>query len=267
MKILSRITVYSQVWWLTAANALQVAFVNRWSNVLFLFGKTLRVSMSLLFFYLLKNQGVTVAGYTTDQVIVFFLTYQLIDIIAQMLFRGVYTFGQLIRTGEFDFLMAKPMSPLFRALTGRPDVDDAIFLIPTLAVSWWVLAQLNVTITVTSAVWYVLLLMNSLLIVAGLHIIVLALGVLTMEVDNLIWTYRDLSRLGQFPVTMYLEPMRTALFFILPIGFMVTIPAQILMGLPPTYSVLITTIMGVTFFWGSLWFWNWALRKYSSASS
>lgn len=267
MNIFSRLAVYLQVWILTATNALQVAFVNRWSNALFLLGKTLRVTMSLVFFYLLKNQNVSVAGYSTDEVIVFFLTYQLVDIVSQMLFRGVYSFGQLIRTGEFDFLMTKPMSPLFRALTGRPDIDDAVFLIPTLAVSAWVLTQLSITITFSSAVWYGLLFLNSILIVAGLHIIVLAFGVITAEVDNLIWTYRDISRLGQFPVTMYLEPLRTALFFILPIGIMITVPAQILLNLKPTYSIAIAGTVGIVFFWISLRIWNWALRQYSSASS
>lgn len=267
MNILSRLAVYLKVWTLTATTALQVAFVNRWSNVLFLFGKTLRVTMSLVFFYLLKNQNVSVAGYSTDEVIVFFLTYQLVDIVAQMLFRGVYSFGQLIRTGEFDFYMTKPLSPLFRSLTSKPDIDDAIFLMPTLAISGWVLTQLNVTITASSVLWYSLLFFNSILIVAGLHIIVLAFGVITTEVDNLIWTYRDISRLGQFPVTMYLEPLRTALFFILPIGLMITIPAQVLLNLKPTYSLTIVTGFGIFFFWVSLRVWNWALRQYSSASS
>jgi ABC-2 type transport system permease protein len=223
--------------------------------------------MSLIFLYLLKNQGVSLAGYTTDQVIVFFLTYQLIDIISQMLFRGVYTFGRLIRSGEFDFLLAKPMSPLFRALTGSPDIDDAVFLVPTLVVSGLIISHLDVSITLTSVLWYCLLMVNSLLIVTGLHILVLAFGVKTTEVDNLIWTYRDLSRLGQFPISMYLEPLRTALFFILPVGVMVTIPAQALLNVELSYSVTVATIIGVSFLWLSLRVWSWTLRSYSSASS
>lgn len=263
----THLRTYFRVWLLTAQNSLQEAFVNRWSNVLFLLGKCLRLGMSLLFLYLLKEREISLVGYTTDQVIVFFLTYQIVDVMSQVLYRGVYVFGGLIRSGEFDFLMTRPISPLFRALTGKPDFDDAVFMIPTLGLSFYFLLTLDVTVTWLSGLFYLGLLINSMLIVTALHILVLVVGVMTTEVDNIIWTYRDLSRLGQFPVTMYIEPLQSALFFILPIGLMITIPAQVLLNTPPTISLSVTTLFGVGFFILSLQIWNWGLRQYSSASS
>jgi ABC-2 type transport system permease protein len=265
--ILRRLSVYWQVWKFTAFNALQQAFINRGSNVLFLFGKVIRLSMSLLFLWLIRENVHVFAGYTTDQMIVFFLTYQVVDIVSQVFFRGVYMFGEQVRTGEFDFLLAKPISPLFRSLTGLPDINDTIFLIPTLGVMTWILTQLDITITLSSLLWYGLLLINSFLIATALHILVLVMGILTTEVDGIIWLYRDLIRMGEFPITIYPELLRFALFFIIPVGFMVTIPAEVLLNTQPAYSALASLGFGVTFLWISLRVWTWSLKRYSSASS
>jgi len=265
--MINRLLIYWQVWKMTASNALQEAFINRWTNLIFISGKIIRFGMSLVFLLLLKQNVTVFANYTVDQMIVFFLTYNLIDIIAQVFYRGVYLFSPMVRTGEFDFLLAKPISALFRALTGKPDINDTVFLLPTLLVSWLIIRNLSVTISLTSIAWFIVLLINSFLIVTALHILVLVVGILTTEVDGVIWMYRDLMRLGQFPASVYLEPLRFILYFVVPIGMMITVPAEVLLNVPPSTSILTTSLVGLTSFVVSLRLWNWSLKRYSSASS
>ncbi len=255
------------IWKIIALNALQEAFLNRWTNALFFLGKALRFGMTLMVLFLIKQTAPTFAQYTTDQIIIFFLTYQFIDTLAQVLYRGVYLFSNQVRTGEFDFLLVKPVNPLFRALTGKPDINDVIFLLPTIVISVYIATQLDVAITLTSFLWYLVLLVNSFLIVTALHICILSIGILTTEIDGVMWLYRDLARLGQFPVGIYLEPLRFLLFFLVPIGMMITIPAEVLLSAPQSYSIAWAIAVGVSFFIFSLWFWNWSLKQYSSASS
>lgn len=263
----SRLNTYFKVWWLTAANAAQSAFINRWSNALFMLGKILRLIMMLVFLFLLKDRQLSIAGYSSDQVVLFFLTYQIIDVTAQIFYRGVYVFSQKIRTGEFDFYLLRPISALFRALTGQPDLNDALFLVLFLPVMVAVVWQLDVHITLPSLLGYLVLLLNGFMIVTALHIAVLTIGVLTTEVDNIIWMYRDLIRLGQFPVTMYWAPIRFVLFFIVPIGLMITIPAQVLLNVPPSVNLGLATLLGIGSVIISLRAWHRALKQYSSASS
>lgn len=258
---------YWQVWKKTAQAAFQITFINRSTNILFLVGKIIRLSMSLLFLFLLKQNIQTFAGYTTSQMIVFFLTYQFVDIFAQVLYRGVYIFSNLMRSGDFDFHLAQPINPLFRALTGRPDINDAIFIIPTIIISIIIIINLNLAITISGLILYLALLVNSLLIATAFHILILAIGVITTEVDGIVWIYRDLMRLGQFPVTIYMEPLRFALFFIVPVGMMVTLPAQYLLGVSPSYSLIVVSMVGVLSLVFSLMFWKWSLKRYGSASS
>lgn len=264
---LTRITTYYKIWRIFATTALQETFVNRGAHVLFFTGKAIRFSMSLLFLYLIKQNITTFAGYTASQMIVFFLTYQFVDVFSQVLFRGVYLFSNLIRTGDFDFLLCRPVSPLFCALVGKPDINDALFLIPTTAVSIYIFSTLGISVTLQTFLLYCVLLLNSLLIALSLHILILVIGILTTQVDGVVWIYRDVSYLGRFPVTMYLQPLRFLLFFIVPIGIMTTIPTQILIGTQPTYSIFISCLVGVTSIVTSTWLWKQALMRYTSASS
>lgn len=262
-----RLITYFKVWKIFGFNALQETLVNRGSNILFMIGKTLRFSFALLFLFLIRSSVNSFAGYNSDQIVVFFLTYQFIDLVSQIFYRGVYLFSNMVRTGEFDFLLIKPINPLFRALTGKPDINDAIFLIPSLLVSIYIFSRLNIAISLESFIWYLLLLINSFLIVTAIHILVLIVGILTTEVDGIIWIYRDLNYMGRFPATIYMEPLRFVLFFIIPIGMMITIPTEVLLGLKPSYSILIASLIGLGSFFISLKLWDLSLKKYSSASS
>lgn len=267
MLSLNRLRSYANIWWMSTSAAAQEAFINRWTNLFFLFGKTFRLVTSFLLLYLLKERSLTIGEYTSDQVFAFFITYNIVDVTGQMLYRGVYFFTNLLRTGEFDFYLAKPINPLFRALTGRPDFVDAVFLPPLLLTSGYLLSQLDLNITGWSVVWYLVLMVNSLVILTALHIMILAIAIMITDIDHLVWTYRDLTRLGQFPVTMYLAPVRWALFFILPVGMMITVPAQVLMNAAPSYQLGLVTGFGTLFFVVSLYAWKYAVRQYSSASS
>ncbi|MFZ1721351.1 MAG: ABC-2 family transporter protein [Microgenomates group bacterium] len=258
---------YWTVWSMTALNAFQEAFVNRGSNLLFMLGKTIRFTMTLIFLFIIKENVTDFQGYNTDQLVVFFLTYTIVDTIAQIFYRGVYLFSSLVRDGNFDFYLAKPINPLFQALTGKPDVNDALFLIPTIVACAWIISQLSVTLTPVSLILFGILMFNSLLIATSLHIVVLVVGILTTEVDGVIWLYRDMMQLARFPVSVYLEPIRLALFFLIPVGMMITVPAEVLMNATPSYSILVACTVGIGSFIASLWLWKWGLKQYSSASS
>lgn len=265
--MLTNLTRYWNFWQKVAQNSLQQAFVNRATNVLFLLGKLVRLFFSLLFLLAIKNNLQWFGSYTTDQLLIFFLTYQIIDVVAQAVFRGVYSFAYAIRNGEFDLTLLKPISPLFQALMGNPDINDVLFLIPTIGAAFFLINQSSLELTAPHLLVYAALLFNSMLIATALHISILASGIITMEVDGLTWLYRDFLYLGQLPVDAYKQPIRGLLSFVVPIGIMITVPARQLLGLTNTVGILFTGLVGITTIVISLQLWKFALKKYSSASS
>lgn len=237
----------------------------RFGAVTLLIGKLIRFGIFLLFIlYLLKGVN-TLAGYNINQIAFFFLTFNLIDIASQFLFREVYRFRPLIISGAFDLVMVKPISALFRSLMGGADLLDLITLPPLLVGIFLVARTLNPT--TIEVFYYLILLANGLVIAAAFHIAVLSLAVITLEIDHTIMIYRDTSNLGRFPIDIYKEPLKSVLTFFIPIGIMISLPAKALIGLVSIKGVLGAILLGLVLLSLSLKFWNFALKRYTSASS
>jgi ABC-2 type transport system permease protein len=248
-----------------AKNSLLGWSINRHVFLVFLLGKTVRYISYFGFLYFLIKGTNGFLGYSQNQVLFFTATYVMVDTIAQFFFRSVYSFRPQIISGDFDLILVKPVNALFRVLLGGPDPIDLITIPPIIFVVVWIGSTLNPDMLHT--IYYVLLVINGLLIAAAFHIAVLAFGIITLEVDHLIMVYRDLSSMGRFPIDIYKQPLKGILTFIVPIGIMVTLPAKALAGLVSPLGIILSILIGVFVFFVSLKFWNFAVTKYTSASS
>lgn len=267
LRLLQQLRRYLRIWLLFGRMSLQISFVNRGTIIFFFLGKGLRYGMMLLLLWTL-SRGITQVGeYSLAQLTIFFLVFQSIDTLSQLIFRGVYEFGSQVKSGDFDFALCKPVNPLFRALLGTPDINDLLFVIPTLALNLYILSQLPIQFSAGNIFMFFFLLINSFIIASAFHIIVLALGILIVEIDNTIMMYRDVARLAQIPVSLYPRFIQFALFSLVPVGLMMTIPSQVLIGLTPTVAIPATILLGVCTLAASLLVWRKALQKYTSASS
>ncbi len=257
---------YVKVWWIFAINAIQTQMMVRWALLLFLLGKILRFGIFLFFIIILVDKTKALAGYSLDQTIFFFLTFNLIDMLAQLLFREVYRFRGTVVNGNFDFTLIKPFNPLFRSLTSGPDLLDFITLIPLLGAIVYFINRLQI-IDPLGIIFYILLVAAGFTIALSFHILVLSLAILTTEIDNVLWMYRDITSMGRFPVDIYREPIRGFLTFAIPVGVMMSFPVKALLGILSPVLILYAIIFSLIFFWVSLKTWNFALKQYSSASS
>ncbi len=252
-----------KIFWLLSLFSLKTTLQHRTGIIFFILGKAIRFGMFFLFIYYLLVNTRLLAGYTLAQTLVFYLTFNIIDTLAQLLFREVYRFRSLVVAGELDSVLVKPYHPLLRVLLGGVDLMDAIMLVPyTLLLSYFivsagVLAGLNI-------LFYVMLIGNALLIAAGFHIFVLVLGILTTEVDHTIMIYRDITRMAILPIDIYREPVRTLITFVIPVGVMMTFPSRALFNLLSPAAVAVSFAIGLVVFSFSLLAWRGALRKYQS---
>lgn len=256
---------YFKIWVRLTVSSFQVAFIGRLGVIVFTLGKLIRFGFFLLVLWLIVTQTKTLAGYTLNQTVIFFLTFNLIDSLTQMLFREVYRFRSQVVSGDFDLTLVKPINPLFKMLFGGADPLDLVMILPIVGLLIVSMGQIHLT---SIQLWfYSLLLINSLIIAASFHIFVLALGILTTEVDHTIMIYRDISSMARFPIDIYQQPLRSIITFIIPVGVMMTFPAKALLGLLSFPLIVLSTIIGGLIFFFSLKLWQYALSQYSSASS
>lgn len=262
---MERLLYYFKVWWMMSRNAFAAMITHRLGAVVFLIGKILRFVFFSAFIYFLLAKTETLAGYTFHQTIFFFLTFNLVDVAAQFLFREVYRFRPLIVSGGFDLVLVKPMNALFRSLMGGADILDLITIPPLMVAIIYVGRMLNPTAAHVGL--FILLIINGLLIATAFHIAVISLGIITLEIDHTIMIYRDLINLGRFPIDIYRQPLKGVLTYLVPVGIMIALPAKSLMGLVTPFGVLGSFALGAGLFLVSIRFWHFALKHYSSASS
>jgi len=259
---------YLKVWFQWAhASFASVFAARKFSAILFLLGKIIRFFFFLLLLLIFVGKTESLAGYTLHQAIFFFLVFNLVDISAQLLFRGVYWFRWRLISGEFDFAMARPISPLFDALCSHPDILDLINLIILVIFMIAFVLRTNLAASLASTLLFFLFLLSGSILALAFHILVVAFGMITSEVDNLIMIYRDLVQMGRIPIDVYAAPIRAFLTFVTPVAIMMTFPAKALMGFLSWQWVILSFLISGIFLWGSLRFWKYALTQYSSASS
>lgn len=251
-----------RIFWLLSTFSAKTAFQHQVGLISFIAGKIMRFIFYFLFIFFLVSKTKILAGYSLQQTIIFFLTFNFIDTMAQLLFREVYRFRPLIVNGEFDTILVKPYHPFIRVLVGGIDIMDAITLIPYLGFLIYFVFQTHIQLV--NIFLYSGFLLNALFLAAGFHILILAIGILTTEVDNLMWIYRDFTKMLSLPIDIYKEPFRSFLMFAVPIGIMMAVPVKVLFGVLTPNMFIISIIISVVFFSLSLFLWNISLKKYQS---
>ena len=246
-------------------NAFLMVLVQKMTLVVFLIGKVVRFGLFGMFIIFLLKGTNSLAGYSLNQTLFFFLTFTLVDTISQFLFREVYRFRPQIVSGSFDLVLAKPVNALFRSLMGGADVIDFITIPPIIYAVIYIGGMLDPTFA--EILIYLVLIINAVVISTAFHIAVLSLGILTTEVDHTIMIFRDTFSMGRFPVDIYREPLKGILTYFIPVAVMITVPARAIMGLTSPVGILSSLTIGAVALFFATRFWNYALRYYTSASS
>lgn len=260
IKIIKR---YLRIWFKTSAYSTQAHLSTRRASLMYIAGKFVRFFFFIWFLYLVGGKTQNVAGYSLNQMVTFFLIFNLFDITGQILFRGIYYLRGEIISGALDFKLAKPLNILFQVLTRQTDLLDLPLLLIILGLLW----RQGLEVDLNRALLFGTMGMASLTLIIAIHTLIAAIGVLTTEVDNTIMIYRDLSVMARVPVDIYINPIRALLTFVIPVGVIMTFPAKVLLGLLSWQVAILSFLMSGVFLWISLRFWQFALTHYSSASS
>jgi len=256
---------YLKIFFLYSKFALKTTFQTRVGTVFFLIGKIIRFLFFFLLVLLIFIKVKIIKGYTINQAIIFYLTFNIVDTITQIIFREVYRFKYSVVSGSLNLILTRPHHPFLKILIGGIDYLDIIMLVPYLALTGFYISRLpNYELGIINCLLYFLLIINGLLIATAFHIAVLAFGIITTETDNTIMIYRDLTNLTRFPLDIYQSPIREILTFIIPVGVMISFPAQALFNLLTWPKILYAFILSISLLLLSLRFWRYGLKQYQS---
>lgn len=258
---------YFRIWKKLASCAIQSTLSNRLDSLGYLLGKLVRFGFFWLLIVSIFHHTTSIVGFSKYEVLLFYVTYNLMDVLPQIMFRGIYWFHNDVFYGNFDFTLIRPAKPLFYTMSRFVDLLDLLFLFPILGLFCYVIIKLSASLSFVNIFLYILFLIISLLIVAALHIIYAALIVRVLRAGDFIWFYRGAMSAGSFPPEVLPSLFRVFFTFVMPVVLIVAFPAKAMLGLLSFEWGLIGILYSILLFIFALWFWGKSLRFYSSASS
>jgi ABC-2 type transport system permease protein len=227
----------------------------------------IQVLLAMLTFVLLYQFTNMIAGWTSAEVLVLVGVYRMIDgWINVQIAPNMFALSETIRNGDLDLILLRPVQSQFL-------VSSRIIVLPELV---------NVVIGLALAVfaglaagvrWDALGIAEAVaFMVCGLVLIYAAwFGVATVALlvyeNQLNVLFYSLFETARYPVTFFSAPVRTLLTFVVPVAFATTFPVEALLGRGNHPMLIIGIGLAVALLLGTHLFWNYALRRYGSASS
>lgn len=237
----------------------------------FLFGVILTALESATSFFgisIIFSHINSLAGWNYGDMLVLNGIFMIMNALGWLLFRGgINDLDRTINRGDFDFYLIRPVSPQFLVSIQRIDLEDAARGVVGVAVIGYGLSLNHTHISLTS---WPLFLLTIICGQAVLYSVFLSLKTISFKsiqgwaTNNIAFRFQELT---QYPTDVYRGILKTVYTFILPLIFVVTVPAKALLGklsLEMAFGSII--VAGSSLFVARL-FWQWGIKNYTSASS
>ena len=239
------------------------------SNFFILVGMDIFFMMvNVAFFAIILGEVKSIGGWNFDQMLILIGSVGIVRELAYLTFRqGFLNIGDYIRTGEFDLLLVKPLSPQlhlgFRHISLTESLGEGVMGILLVVVGYSRLpSQSLLHIPV-----YIFFLANSLVIYYSFCLIINSAVfwiIKSQELNTIVYYFMETAR---YPRDIFKGVGKALFTFIIPISLIATTPASILAGrLSLSLLLLSMGVAGALLLIGSL-VWRISIRHYSSASS
>ena len=221
---------------------------------------------SLFGLFLFYRTSYTFEGWSWEEALVVLGLFTILQgVSATFLAPNLNKIVRYVQEGTLDFILLKPVSSQFWLSThtvspwGLPDLIFG-FIIIFYAGGKLALAPLA----------YLAILPPLALGIVSLYSLWFILGATSIwfvKIYNVTEVLRSLLEAGRFPISGYPAAYRIFFTFIVPVAFLTTVPAQTLLSRSDPLWLIGSAVLAAALFQFSKWFWQFALRFYTSASS
>lgn len=184
---------------------------------------------------------------------------------------GLLEFSELIRTGNFDRNLVRPLSPLLQVIANGFDLTGIVHI--SLGILAVVIANQFVKIewTAMKILILILVVLGGSAILASIRILIATIAFWAVKTDSLVHLFVFSSReFLLYPVNIYSLPIRILLTFIFPLAFINFYPAHLFLQKDSStlfYPTFIygTFPVGIFMLTLSVIFWKYGQKHYESA--
>jgi ABC-2 type transport system permease protein len=210
----------------------------------------------------------TIKGWTFAQVLVLVAVYYLMDgLIETFIAPNMRNVMEQVRQGTLDFVLLKPVSAQFLASFRQVNVWRIANVLVGLGLTAYTIGKLSLTVGPKQAGAFAITLLAGMVVVYALWLFLVTLTFWFVKIDNIEQIVWQAFESGRYPIEIYPAWLRGALTYIIPVAFIITIPAQALAGRMQDSFLFISLIVACVTFLLSSAFWRFGLKHYTGASA
>lgn len=225
--------------------------------------------LQLFLLTIIFSQIPKLQGWTFEEIL-FIYGFSLIPKgIDHLFFDNLWMVGyRIVRKGEFDKYLTRPINSLFHVLCERFQLDAFGELITGTALIIYASIRINFVFHWHTIPFAVIAVIFAVLIYLGIKIITSAISFWTKtsgHVTHMIYMTNEFSK---YPVTIYNKIVQGLITYVIPFAFTAYYPAHFIMtGENPLFNIGGTVIAGTLLFSIGLFVWGKGLKAYESAGS
>ena len=209
-----------------------------------------------------------VAGWDLDRMFILTGTFVLVVYAKNFLFqRSMFRLSELVNKGELDFVLVKPISSQFLVSVRYVDFTELPGVLVAAGSILVGIQRVGLRPSPLDLALYLLLVVCALLSIYALWFMTVTFTIWAGRINNMGHLVPAITGLARVPSDVFRGPLRLLLTFAVPIALISTLPSRALLGVLEPWMAPYQVGLTGALLWASHRFWNYSLRRYSSASS
>jgi len=238
--------------------------------VLWIVVELLWFGLQLSFVGVVFSQTSSIGTWSAWQVVLLTGASNLIQHIYQAFFLVNCTnLSELVRTGKMDFLLLLPVNTRFVVSTRQVDISSFANAAFAACVMGFAAHKLHLHPSLMQLAGFAVLCIVGVMVHYSLMFMLASVSFWTVRAQGIVWGYYNLFNIARMPDDAFRRGAFKAVFmFALPVLLVSNVPVRVLADKLASPSACLL-LLGLAVFWAlvSHWFWNWSLRRYTSAST
>lgn len=245
---------------------LKTLFVYRASFFVSLISNLLFVISYILFIESLFLHVNKIGALNKGEVLLVMAFFYLFQNISDIFYRDNFeNFSNEMRRGLLDTLITKPVSSRLLTFFHKMRFDYIAALFITGLQFWYAWRFIEKPFAPELFITGIILSLVAASIMFSIFSIIATFTFWIEKNDTLHNIAWHLMQIARYPRDIYTGITRMIFTYIIPLGLIANIPTEFALKLSSGNSILIFLGIAMAFFYISLWFWNFGLRRYTSA--
>ena len=232
-------------------------------------GMLLNQAVNLFFLSVIFSQIPSLNGWKFEEILFIYGFSLLPKAIDHLFFDNLWAIGYfIIRKGDFDKYLTRPVSSLFAVTVEKFQVDAFGELVVGIALLCVSIPKLTLSFSVINILLFIVAVFFATFIYTGVKLITSSIAFWTKRSGSITYMFYMVNDFAKYPTTIYNRFIRGIITYIIPFAFTAFYPASyFIRGGSALFCIGGTVLMATVLMAVGILVWNLGVRAYESAGS